>query len=661
MKSVVIKPVTGFMDLRSEPEDVPVGGYRYVQNFSVAQKNKLCRSFGWSRFMDRDVGFNNQDFHDQLISITGQSRQPITFLFEAESTLKQTMLLLGTDSALFALNVGTGNYRVLSSAIGGFTQATQNRDTIVLTNDNDRPRYWVFDGPAIEEAPDSLALIPDLESLGITQVGVVITYRGVTFYMNVVEHGRAFANRIMWSDLDNAISLIPGEESVAGDLDLDSGEAILACKPLGNILLIYTTRGIWQLSASGGEDGFSASKRYDPEKTGEACLAFKKTLVSAGDTHVYMGASGIYEYSIFDPKPKQVEWVHRASSVIFDDINREDCLDPVAFFNSDRHEIWISWVASGSTLPSRTLCLNTQFPFSSIIDHGFTAFCQFMPREPVIVLRDWILDNCVCTEAQLMEFFGAITNEGGYCEARDVVACDSQPDSFFTTVPQTLVDDIVMEDWNQTTATANSLCARMVDADGNPLSLADLCLSETIADECNAARLFVMASAEDYCLKQPNLSYYREMATSFTGCGEYALRGYRSILRSGPLAFKDVDNEKRISNFTVEASVMASTVPAQLAMRIGSSMQALDPNLECGIIWQTQVPLALECQSLSVADHLARHTRPDGRFEWPMFWLGTNLYFELTVVNTHSNPVDTGGAVCFSKFVMEITPSAVRY
>jgi hypothetical protein len=653
-KTITLKPVTGYLDLRSEPEDIPVNGYRYCQNFQVVQKNKLCRSTGWARLMDEEAT-NNADFHNQLLDITGKpGRKPITFLYEAESTLKTTMLMVGTEDALYQLNAATQNYRVLSANIGGFVQAAQNLDTIVLTNDRDKPMYWVFDTPA----SGGLSTIPDLEEIGITKVGVVVTFRGVTFYMNVVEKGRTLANRMYWSDLDNALSVLPNAESQAGYLDLESGESILNAKALGNMLLVYTTRGIWSVTLVGGEAVFEASKRYEPGRSSEAVLAYRNTLVGTGDTHVYMGESGIYEYGIFDPKPKLIEWVHRASSVIYDELDQANCMGPVAGFDSERHEIWISWVAQGNTLPTRSLTINTQFPFTSIVDHGFTAFTQFMPRIVSATVRDFLIDTCICTAEEVEEFFGGFDFEGGYCQAPEEVICDDAPDSLFTTVELELEDGIVMEDFNEAEPSANSFCARLQTISD---SLADLCVAESQSDQCNASRLFVMASADDYCLKQASDSYYREQCVVFTGCGEYEQRGYKSILRSGPLSFKNVDDEKRLEHFMVEASTVAQLVPSQLKLRVGASKQALDPNVDCGIVWQEQDALDLKCLGGTEASHAANHTRPDAPFEWPLYWIGTNLYYELTVENSRVNPPDTGGAVCFSKYVMEVTPQPVRY
>lgn len=652
-KSFVIKPTTGPLDLRSEPEDVPVTGARYRLNMQCVQRDRQCRATGWTKFMDRDSGYNNHDMHSQLLDITGrENRRPINFMFEAESTLKQTMLLVGTDEALYSLNVGTGNYRVLSGTLGNWKHAAQNRDTIVLTNDQDEPRAWVFD-------TSDLQTIGDLQTLGVTKVGVVVTFRGVTFYMNVVQNGHTQANRILWSDKDNPLSLIPAEESLANDMDLDVGEAILNARPLGNILLIYTTRGIWQLGVTGGDEAFGASKRYDASLSSEGIMAYPRTLVSTGDTHVYLGQSGVYEYSLFESKPKLIEWVHRASVVMFDDMDSANCAGPVSGFDAEHHHIWISWVARGETLPARSLVLNTQFPFASIVDHGFTAFCQFMPREPVLVVRNFILDNCICTEEEFEEEFGDPENEGGQCEEEEPVVCEDTPDALFTTEELELEDGIVMEDWNAEEPSENSMCARLGEV---AASLADLCLTESQSDQCNAARLFVMASAEDYCLKQPGAVYYRELCTGFEGCGTYETVGYKSILRSGPLNFKNVDDEKVVSNFLAEASVVAAVVPGQMTLRIGASRQALDPNLDCGIVWQEQVGLSLECQSgATEAEHLANNTRPDGEFSWPLWWVGSNLYYEIVIDNPNSDPVDIGAGVCFSKFVMNVDGRKVRY
>jgi len=654
-KSYVIKPIDQALDLRSEPEDVPQGGARYRLNWTIKNKGKPCRMGGWTRLLETT---NNHDLHDHLLSLTeNAARKPITFLFEGESTLRTSMLFAGTEDALYQLNVGTGNWRVLSSVgdsgYGGFKQAAQTRDTVVFTNDHDEVQYWIFD------SEPELQSVPDLVTLGISKVGVVKHFRGFVFYMNFVENGFSVSDGIMWSDFENALSVNPSEESLANRKNLGAGESILAAEELADVLIVYTTRSIWQIRYTGDEeDPFSISKRY-AAPTQNRVMAYPRTLVSIGESHFFCSQTAVLEYSLFTPEPKIVDWIDKASITMFDELDPENCAGPVAGFDSGEEFGWISWPnknAAGAY--ERSIRFSTKFSFASIVDHGFTAFAQFQPRTNVTVLRDWLQQVCVCTPEQLDEFFpDQFAHEGGYCEEPDLdVDCETQPDAFYTTETIELEDDIVMEDFNAEEPSENSLCSRLAG-----ISLADLCVEESQRDQCNSNRLFVMASAEDYALKQSADVYYREKALTFGVCGTYATEGYLTVLRSGPMAFRDVDDEKRLERFQVDATPVESVTPGYMQLRIGVAEQPVDPNQDCGIVWFDQGKIPLECPSASQAAHAAANTRPDEPFEWPIFAQGRNLFYELTIGNDESTPENVGAAACFSKFVMDMTAVTRRY
>lgn len=663
LKHFDIPDVTRFMDARSSPDQVPVGGYRYVKNFGVEHKRKLCRTPGWTRFLDRSP-YNNHDLHDQLLGITGLgARKPVNFLFEAESTFGTTKLLAGTEESLYALNITSGNWQVLWSGFGApglRLYAAQNEDVVLFTNGFDKPRAWVFDQPEIDG--DSVSLVDDLEEMDITRVGVVISWAGSTFLMDVVQEGRAFQYRVLWSDFKNGLSYIKSADSIAGDQDLDQGEVILGALPMANVLLIYTTRGIWQVT-SNADGSFGFAKRYDARATGEACLAFRNTLCSNGNEHIYGGQDGIYTYSLFKDKPELVEWIHRASSLIFEDVNLDRPDTHVAAYNPVRREVWFSWARSAENYPSQTFVINTQFPFTAVVDHGFNAFGVFQPREPASLLSDFLLNNCVCTPEELGDFED--TRSGGYCEAPSGVDCASSPDAFYTTVALSLPDpwgdatfDVETEDWNEADPSANALCKRLENE-----TLSETCIAES-KGAAKANRNFVMASASDYCLKQMSTVFYREHCTAFAPCGTYERRGFRSLLRSGPINVKDTEDEKRIQRFVMEAEAAAASVPGQIRLRIGTSAQATDPNqTACPIIWMDPESKDLQCLSeSSEAEHKAAGTRPDTQYSWPMFMVGMNFYFELEVLNAASTPLaDTGAAVCISRFTFFVDESRRRW
>lgn len=658
-KTIPIRPITGYMDLRSNPEDVPVGGYRYVQNFGVEQKNKLCRIPGWTRFLDRE-DYNNHDLHDQLQSLTGiPTRRPITFQMQVTAKTKAKMFLAGTDRALYALSLGTGNWRILSDAMGadGVTRwyGTQNEDTVVLTNDYDAPVYWTFDAPPADNG-QSVSPITDLVDLGISRVGVVVTWSGCTFYMNVVEKGTARPNKIYWSDFKKPLALLPSDGSVAGSAETESHESILRAIPMGNVLLVYTTHAIWEISVQGAVGAtFFLARRYNPEEK-EACLAYKNSIVVVGNEHIYMAASGIYSYSLFNAKPTLVEWINRASSVIYDEIDPAKCDWQIGCYNPNRREIWFSWVKRGEQHPLRTLVLNTEFPFSNIVNHGFTSFGFFSPNEPFVSFGQWLLELCVCDSEEYSEVFGELIKEGGFCTEQQAVVCEDQPDALFTTVVKELDDGIEMEDWDQEEPTENSLCSIL---EGTPASM---CIDETKRDECNAGSLFVMASASDFCLKHLSDVYYRDVCTAFTGCGTYATVGYKSILRSGPLNFKDYSNEILASRFVIQAIAAEAAIPGRVKLRIGVSSMALDSNDEvCGIVWYEEDPKTLECVARSSSTHSANATRPDDALDWPTYAIGKYVYFEITIENPDSDPVDVGAAVCLSSYAIDVQPQGADY
>lgn len=659
-----LSDIAGPMDTRSSPDAVLYGSYRYVKNFGVVQKKRVCRLPGWTKLLDRP-SYNNQDLRTQLIDlIDSDSRRYITFLYEAESTFGTTKLLAATDRALYALNISTGNWKVIKTGFGADNlrlYGAQNQDNVIFTNDYDKPFYWNFDQPNNDSSTESVAEINDLNTKGITRASVVITWSGCTFLMNLVQDGRTFGYRIVWSDFQNGLSYIESKDSVAGNQDLDNGEVILAALPMANVLLIYTTRGIWQCNQTGDPTTvFGFSKRYDAKNSGEACLTYRNTLTSIGNEHFFAGQEGLYTYSLFKDKPELVEWIHKGSSLIFDDINDGRCDIHVAAYNPLRREIWFSWAKSNEDSPSQTLVFNTQFPFSAVVDHGFSSYGVFQPKEPVTILQDFLLQNCICTQDELDTYLGD-TQEGGFCSAPDAVVCADQPDSFYTTVTQEIADGdddpIVTEDWNQVEPSANSLCSRL-----GSMTLSELCVAES-KGACKPSRIFVMASTTDKCLKQMSDIYYREVCTAFTACGTYEKRGYRSLLRSGPINLKDTDNEKIVQRFVAEVEAAVATVPGQIKFRIGTSAQALDSNqTTCAIIWVEEDEKVLAClSSLSETQHEAQGTRPDVEYEWPTYAEGMYFYFELEIVNGGSTPFeDTGAAACLSRYTMFAESSARR-
>lgn len=643
-----MEPLLGLFDARSPADALPFGVWRYLQNMVMVERNKLSRAPGWDRLLSQ-VGYNNQDLHDQLVSISpGSQRQPVTFLFQATSTVGYSKLLAGTSRRLFALNNETGNWKVLSDLLtdGIGTgcsdhgwEAGQVDNIVVLTNGVHDPVYYVLDQPPIETGQQSVTTIPDLDKIGLSRAQVVVAYKGLILLMNVVMDGERISHRVVWSDASRPLSWVPrAGESVAGFQDLGYGHDILGAAEMGDSVIIYTTSGIWEAFLSGGEPALGFRRRYTDNTAGNRCLTYRRTLVSMGDEHIYMGRDGIYRYNFYTPRPIREEWMHAASSVIYDNLS-EDCDVHCGGYDAQNKTVWLSWAQQGEACPNRTLILNTEYNGSSVIDHGFTAFVNYNPDNP-LTIRQWLLDLCICTREGMDSLGQGFVKEGQYCVAPTETEC--VPLTNLWTSARRTVDDLTVEDWDAATE-PGTLCAAL---DG--VTMDQLCSDELTADECRAEQLFVAASSADFAIKQIGLIYARERVTNSDPCGEYVLDGYSSILRSGPIDLKNPALDKLVRHLAVDLVADEQPTPNNLHLRVGGSFTPADPNTDkCALRWFTQPSRVLACPPTDGEEHKAANTRQGIGTEWPLYIQDRYLVVELSIHGT-------GGATAFSKLVFWI-------
>ena len=675
-KPVHITPVTGLLDLRSTADATPFGGYRYLKNFEVRARNKMCRAYGFTRLM-AEQGQNNADLHDQLLdkAVARPDEpffgiwQPIQKLHRATTAVGFHKLFAATQNRIYAINTSTLNWKIISDTLGGEAQdgctdlnwsIANLFNTVIFTNNVDAPMYHSIDQPS-DAAGQSVAPIDDLVTLNVTKVGMAFTWKNFMFLADVEQDGQRFTNRLIWSDFKRPLSYLqnPGI-SLAGTVDFASGEVILNAEALGNFLLIYTNFSIWEVTAVGLPEIFSFRKRFTTDPTGSRCLAYRNTLVSTGNAHYYLGRDGVYSYNLYVGEPVLVEWMHRASTAIFDELDTAKCNVHCAGYQPLTKTIHFSWVPEGSSCPEQSLAFNTEFQFSSLLDYGVTAYCNF-GGQVLTSVRDFLLDRCICTSQEISDAGGS-EQEGGYCVEPETTICtiEKTPTSIYTSEPIELEDGIITEDWTRPSPDSDSLCALLDDA-----TMQELCADESVLEECSPNQAFVFALAEDRCLKQIAKVYYREICTGVTSCGTYLLRGYRSLARSGPLGLGKPEDDKIISEFSAEIYAEAQTVPSQVAVRIGSAGQALDPNTasgRCVIAWEEQDPIPLECQSdETAAQHEEDNTRPDIGFQWPLYYTGIFLYYEIEIVNPAANPPDTGGGCCISRFSFDVAANPKCY
>lgn len=660
---VHFEPAAGFLDTRSTPDTIPAGGYRWALNIELTHTKRLCRSMGFRKLLSLDANYNNSDLHDQL----GYSKEQITFGFQAESPAGFTKLFVGTQNRLYALSPGLDNWNVISDLLGGTIEsgcperrwrAGQIDSTVIFTNNFNEPVYHIIDQPDWEGSGQSVSTIRDLQTLKITKAEIALGWNNLMFLANIVEDGERRLNRIMWSDYQRPLSFVPKPgKSLAGNVDLDSGEAILAIMPLVDRILVYTTRGIWEGTAVGGDTVMQFNRRYKAPKENLRCLAYPNTLVSTGGEHYYWGLDGIYKYSLYDPEPVLVDWIHRATAYIFNDINKAKCKAHVGAYNEQKKTIVWSWAKSGEQCPTMSIMVNTEFPFCSFMDHGFSMLLNYEPDQ-LMTLRDFIYQYCICTPNELEIYGGGLSKEGGRaCVSNPIPSCNVRPTCFYSTA--SLVDgEVTSEDYTGS-ADADSLFSILGSLDGG-----ETCAHEYESDECNADQLFIGASTTDMALKEFANVYYREMLSSMVACspsgyrGVYQKQGYRSKLTSGALHMREPDHDKRIRRFAIEQHPVPAVKPSQIILRIGVAANAVDPLTAgegCVIMWESQTAKVLQCLSaLTAEQHRAVGTRPNIPMEWGLHYEGRYLYFELEILNNSVTPKDTGGAVCFSRFTLDV-------
>lgn len=689
MKSLDWLPMTGHLDNRSIPSEMPPQSYRRLLNVWIPAANKLARSFGWEKLFSKVTGYNNEDFHDQLLALQTYydvlddsvapedilslpnaacdvvlntrtiGRQPVTLLHSFVSTIGSRTLLLGTESRIAALNEKNGNWRLLADGLGeGIDDGTcprrrfyvsTNLDTAIFVNDYNQVLYWIYGSGPNGCDQQSVRPIPEMALIGVSSAAVTWTWQYTSFIANVVANGKRHPNRIIWSNYQDPLSWDPAKpETTASSVDLDYGETVLGGAPLGDYFYIFTDKGVWQLSVDKG--GFFVwDKRYY-HKNGDSCLYYKNTLVTSGKEIYYFGRDGFYSFSQYRPAPERLDGPHLATGLIFHEsrsgtISPEWCDNHVAGFNPRTKELLFSWVPEGSEtgFPTSTFVHNVAYNGSSELDHGFTAFCSHQ-SDPSGTLRDYLLEICACTIA------GLISNGMGFIKeglplTLEVEDCP-EFDSLYTNVA-IAVDGTDLEDPNAA-VDENALCLALG-------SIKDLC------GGCPSDYTFIGACAVDWCLKQFTAVYSRERCTNPTAVGTTGANGYTSAvgtyvndgyttqLLSMAINFRDNRDDKTLRRIELEGIAEPQDEPSTLTLSIGQSHQVVDPlnGQLCGIIWHPQDDKFLECQSVSVTQHGLDSSRPNETLEWPLFYQSLYFYFDFQITGT-------GGGFEMSRITMDI-------
>lgn len=655
-----ISPLTGPLDLRSIPDLLSSNGLRMRQNMQCVGQNTLRRGSGWRKLMS-EANYNNSDFHDQLLSLSSAGgRQPVTMLYEATSTLQVRSLIIATQQTIAQLNAHSGGYRVLGTGFGGtYSQdalaprfhAAQVEDYVLFANDSDKVQYLRLEQAADPITGKFINPVPDLDTIELERAKVIFAWKNVIFLANVTMGHESVPYRLVWSDYLNPIGFDPADlESITGFKDLFTHEEILAAKPVGNSMFIYTTHGVWEMIAVGGDQSFDFRRVYNGEEDKlKGCLAYPNTLVNIHDLHCYVGNEGIYFFGQYYTAPDRPEWLHRASADLLSRIDVNACDAHVAGPYADEVIFSVATADAVNHCPDYTLRINKKYEVADVVDHGFTAIAQFAPQD-VPTIRDFIVENEICTVAGLAS--------AGYPYGPEELprvlpggAAAFTPEHIYTGVGQTIAGIPNIEDWNQGSASTDSLCVLL-----SGLRLDEICRT------CKVAPLLIAVSSMDWCIKELGTAFYREQcqnptATGVTdsngytaAVGSYLLDPITSILRFAPAFLPDA--MVILSQIELKFVPKPQDPPLQVFLRIGQSGEPADPNTGVGMVFYQHSGKDLGYNTArNSAQHQAANTQPSGRALWNFLRTGRFLYVELSITGV-------GGDALFSSIEAEIKAGA---
>jgi len=293
-------------DRQNPPDAVPWGRWRDSLNILVDEDSALRRG-GWTRWA-AEYDVPDPDLHGQGIrSIYSWSREwGRRELFASSSSGVWKWLHPGTNpdfedegswlpiGGIPTLEpgerrsmAGLGNILVLGGGVGGTT------NTALST-------FNVATGVVGTVA----------NTIGLTSANVIVEWRGVFFYLDVVMGGVRVGHRALWSDFNAPVSIDPAIDSIAGFQDLDPGEFILNAGVSGDSLYIFTDRSIWRVVATGDDEVYRFQQVFK-SATGHRCLWAPYTFDILPDGNfLYLGDNGrIYVYSPYQAAPEEPEWL----------------------------------------------------------------------------------------------------------------------------------------------------------------------------------------------------------------------------------------------------------------------------------------------------------------------------------------------------------------
>ena len=379
---IALAPLSGILDTRSRPAELAPAAIRYKLNMAINRTGSLSTRAGHAALnfgsASNSPALPNWDFHRR-----GTTRESVTFLFEATASSGIRYLYAGSETALHKLNNSTSEWATLSGSgyVGPVWKAAVLSDDVVFVN-NQTIRLHDINGFGLGTG---FTWTPNA---AVTRAKIAITFADVVMLMNVDVSGTGTrTSRVVWSDYRDAKNFDGSNPaSLSGFQDLDYGDAILNAAEMMGSLYIFCERSIWRCTINVTQNTiFAFQKIYSEPKNSSGCLAYANTLVTTGRELYWWSRDAIWTFNPYLVTPECTEWLLKGTGALFsednsDRFNRACCDSIVGEYKPLTREIWYSYPQGGEVAicsNNRCMVLNTEYKTMDLVDHGYTAFCNF--------------------------------------------------------------------------------------------------------------------------------------------------------------------------------------------------------------------------------------------------------------------------------------------
>ena len=376
--------LTAPIDLRSNPDAVQWGRWRFAENVRSTEKGQLIRREGWRSF-GYQTGHPNSDLHAH----TAGSPVRSLYVHPGRGGKAGSRLFAGTTSDVWMNRADGGWSNMLDGQSGGKWSFASVGSILVACNG--KTAVWTRVG-----GPDRMAPIPSLADIDVSAASVCWEFQGTVFLADVVMGGVRVRNRVVWAG-QNSIEFVPTADNTASFFEVNPCEQILVGVMVGTTFMVFTTHGHWRL---GVQDGAFVWQNvyYSKERVG--CLIDPAAIAVNRGVAFIVASDGIYTVTPFSAAPEWTEWINDGLPDGFVPQN-STCAIEAAVFDPLRSEVWFSCPSAG-----QTFVIDTRHGSSSVIDKAWTALVAAdLFRSDDVAM--WWVRSGICTPERVIAFFGS--------------------------------------------------------------------------------------------------------------------------------------------------------------------------------------------------------------------------------------------------------------